>query len=429
MNPQPPSTRAAGSTHAGLVRAHNEDSFVILNESLLYCVTDGMGGHRGGAFASSHVCSRLSEEAHALAAYPRAELPEAIRKLFARIDREVADLGLDNPELFRMGTTAIAAMILPPIHSKKSRNHIPVLLANVGDSRAYVLRDGHLTQLTIDHSWYNDTVSRGIQPTEYDREMARNTISRCIGVGEPSLTDVFNFDCRDGDLLVLCSDGLYGYVAHNQIQSAILQIIENASGNMDASIQRIPETLIEIANNAGGYDNTTVIAVGFGDRVSNPDPAGTPPVWLVGKRTGSLMWPLSWTETLEVLKKSIDERPHVANSMHEGFYANDALAFQQALALADIAVTPEIHSLIARIEETARIVAESESGDPDEITTAPPGSYAGSELPATAPLSPAHYRGQTGQILSLEPTSSSGWFWSIGVFLLVGAGLAAWYFW
>lgn len=412
----------AGQTHPGLVRAHNEDSFAITTELPLFCVADGMGGHRGGAVASRHVCTRLTEEA---VRFPVADVPSfrhALQDFLNRVDQEVTDLGVDNPELFRMGTTVVVLAPVPSEDPERRR----FVIGNVGDSRVYLFRGGHLVQLTVDHSWYNDNVSRGLHPSEHDREIARNTISRCIGVGEVNMSDLFEMDALPGDVLILCSDGLHGYVPHSVITRILNEAVVQKDRNMEALVASLPDTLIGLANSYGGYDNVTVLSVGFGDAVPEvaPEPS---PRWVFSRRNGELVGPLTWPELLESLKAFPDCR-HLAHSRAEAFYARDSLLFPQALGLAEVPFSNDIQQLMGRLQAANPPLKEDpEAALPEPLQSLPPTSGAhSSDFPSTAPNS----SGQPAQTIPVaDPVARRHpvLTWTIACMLAVGVAVAAYF--
>lgn len=242
--------RAGGSTDVGRARNINQDSFVLLPDRGLYIVADGMGGHQGG-----EVASRLAIETIELAYQePTAEaLSEALAVANHRIHIQAAD----DPNLHGMGTTVVAVALMADeddpdgddVGGGERPQHL--LIANVGDSRAYLFRSGELTQITDDHSLVADLVREGrITAEEAEVHPQRNIVTRVLGVYEQVEVDLWPVDPVRGDRVLLCSDGLFNEVGEDQI-SAVLRRLEDPQ---DASAE-----LIRLANEGGGRDNITVV--------------------------------------------------------------------------------------------------------------------------------------------------------------------------
>ena len=228
------------ATDIGRVRERNEDS--ILVDPPLYVVADGMGGHRGGQVASQVALETMEE----LAGDAKGPLAELVR----RANRAVWDRSVEDEQLAGMGTTLTAARVEGPT----------ALIAHVGDSRAYLLREDMLRQLTTDHTLVERMVRSGeITPAEADVHPHKNVLTRALGTDETVEVDEDALDLIDGDRLLLCSDGLTGMVTEDQIQ-AILETTE--------SPQQAADRLVKAANRAGGIDNISVVvidAIGEGD--------------------------------------------------------------------------------------------------------------------------------------------------------------------
>src|SRR5687768_15757737 len=224
----------------GRVREKNDDS--ILVDPPLYIVADGMGGHRGGDIASRLALETIEE----LAAGGRGTLPDQVR----RANRAVWDRSVEDERLAGMGTTLTAALV----------DGASASIAHVGDSRAYLLREGKLRQLTTDHTLVARMVKSGeITEAEADVHPHKNVLTRALGTDEEVEVDEDTVALLDGDRLLLCSDGLTGMVTEDQIQA----ILENSEQPQQAA-----ERLVKAANRAGGIDNISVVvlaAVGEGD--------------------------------------------------------------------------------------------------------------------------------------------------------------------
>lgn len=228
--------RAAGVTDTGRRRLRNEDAFVC--EPPLFAVTDGMGGARAGEIAAELAAAALEEGARATRG--TAALVELIQEANRRIwERSVAD-----PRTAGMGAVATVALV--------DDGSSAVAIGHVGDSRAYLLRDGSIEQLTKDHSLVAELVESGVlTPEEAERHPQRSAITRALGT-EPSVeVDAFTVAAHPGDVFLLCSDGLSSMVADEALVSAI----EGAGGDL----ARSAEALVAAANARGGEDNITVV--------------------------------------------------------------------------------------------------------------------------------------------------------------------------
>jgi PPM family protein phosphatase len=221
------------ATDIGKVRERNEDS--ILVDPPLFVVADGMGGHRGGDVASQvaiETLERLAEEDHG-------SLTEHVR----RANRAVWDRSVEDQGLSGMGTTLTAVRI----------DGDQVTLAHVGDSRAYLLRNDALQQLTDDHTLVARMVRSGeITKAEAEVHPHKNVMTRSLGTDQDVEVDEDSIVLEDGDRLLLCSDGLTGMVTEDQIQ-AILEA--------SPTPQNAAERLVRAANRAGGVDNISVVVL------------------------------------------------------------------------------------------------------------------------------------------------------------------------
>jgi serine/threonine protein phosphatase PrpC len=227
------------ATDVGRVRERNEDGF--LTQEPLFAVADGMGGHRGGAVASEVALEMLSHmKGDSMSGSGAAD---GLADMVAEANDAVLERASEEPRLAGMGTTLTAVVVQP------GRIH----LAHVGDSRAYLLRDGSLKQLTEDHSLVQRMVNEGkLSPEEAEVHPHRSVLTRALGV-EPGLeVDKETLDVRAGDRILLCSDGLTTMVPEEDI----LRIV---SENDDP--QRAAQALVAAANEAGGLDNITALVL------------------------------------------------------------------------------------------------------------------------------------------------------------------------
>jgi len=241
---------AAAATDVGLVREGNEDSY--LTEGPLFAVADGMGGHRGGEVASQLAVETLEKLFKEGAGDLPDQVQEANRVVFERsvLDRKVAG----------MGTTLTAALV------EGDR----VRLAHVGDSRAYLLRDGTLRLLTEDHTLVHRMVSEGeISKEEAETHPQRSVLTRALGVDTVVDVDDDSLQVRPGDRLLLCTDGLTSMVSEDEIEDVLRTVPDP---------QEAAQRLVRVANEAGGVDNTTVVILDFSDDAAagRPDGQATP---------------------------------------------------------------------------------------------------------------------------------------------------------
>lgn len=226
-------------THIGLVRKKNEDSCYAaeLNDGFFAIVADGMGGHNGGEVASGIVIdtSRLYLEEKPLAQLTR----DDIIHVLSLSNKNVWEKACRDKELKGMGSTATLVLIRDD----------KAIIGHVGDSRAYLFRNGQLEQLTKDHSYVQILIESGyITKEEALRHPHRNIITRAIGTENEVEPDVLTVDLSKGDVLLLCSDGLNNAVTDAQITEVLKNGIPEAA-----------DKLIEASLAAGGPDNISVV--------------------------------------------------------------------------------------------------------------------------------------------------------------------------
>ena len=219
----------------GLVRTHNEDSFLL--QAPLFVVSDGMGGHAAGEVASSIAIETIGQQAPGSA--DDVLLGAAVESANTSVI-SAAEQGIGKPG---MGCTATAVII--------DKNHMAV--AHVGDSRAYVLRQGTLVRVTHDHSYVEELVDSGqITADEARTHPSRSIITRALGSDPDMYADHFSLEVGDGDRIILCSDGLSGMIGDGQIESLAVS---------SATPQQAADNLVAAALTAGGADNVTVVVI------------------------------------------------------------------------------------------------------------------------------------------------------------------------
>jgi len=227
--------KSASVTDTGRRRRHNEDAYVC--EPPLFAVADGMGGAQAGELASGLAAAALRDETGELAGGEQRVddlIQEANRRVYQRQSEDASASG--------MGTTMTVALV------ENGR----VAIGHVGDSRAYLVRDRKLEQLTEDHSLVAELVRSGkLSPEEADSHPQRSVITRVLGTDPDVDVDTFSVDTMAGDLFLLCSDGLTSMVD----DETILRLVERNRDDLNAAAK----ALVRAANKGGGEDNITVI--------------------------------------------------------------------------------------------------------------------------------------------------------------------------
>jgi serine/threonine protein phosphatase PrpC len=245
--------RWGSATDIGRLRAVNEDSVLVAEP--IFAVADGMGGHAAGEVASQVALTTIRERFVESDHRTTEALVEAVQDANRAIhDRSVSDLHLRG-----MGTTLTGIAVVQRDGSDR------VAVVNVGDSRTYVVQDGILQQITRDHTYVEDLVAAGeITADEARFHPRRHIITRALGIDPDVQVDAWEAPPGAGDRYLICSDGLFNEVDDGQIAAVL-------TGTEDP--QRAADTLIELANAAGGRDNISVIVV---DVSGEPGPSSPP---------------------------------------------------------------------------------------------------------------------------------------------------------
>lgn len=270
--------RWGACSEIGLVRQINEDS--KWHEPPLFAVADGMGGHSAGDVASAMAIEEVTRELGRT---------DSLSGAVHAANRAIFEKASKNPDLAGMGTTITALFT----------NDSSAQIAHVGDSRAYLLRDGVLSRLTTDHTVVGRLVQQGrLMQEDADRHPQRSYLERALGVDSEVEVDVHVLDFAPEDRVLLCSDGLFGMIDDD----LILEVLQR-----ERDPQRAAERLCEEAVHAGGSDNVTCIVVDFPtDRVAAPPVASTlaqPTVFSPGRTdTGPLKDPPGNTRTMPATK-------------------------------------------------------------------------------------------------------------------------------
>ena len=242
---------AASRTDVGRVRETNQDACGTFDDprgDRLFVVADGMGGHRGGDVASSMAVEAIAGACAASDAPP----PERLREALAAANRAIFERAEREPELGGMGTTVVALLLA---------REGSAWVAHVGDSRLYRLRDGGLEAVTSDHSLVAELQRQGyLDDAEAARHPRRHELLRSVGCVPEVEADVAEIAFEPGDRLLLCTDGLCGYVEADSIATAL----------GEASPELAVRTLVDLANAGGGEDNVTVQVVDQGGTTRSP---------------------------------------------------------------------------------------------------------------------------------------------------------------
>lgn len=250
--------RYAALSETGRVRAKNEDSYHA--DGRIFIVADGMGGHRAGEVASAAAIDEFLrfEGGHREAA-PLKRIRDGIHAANLFLMR----MAREDRELEGMGTTFTMAMVEEGLY-----------LGHVGDSRAYMCRRGELRPLTRDHSLVEHMVSEGyLSPDDARVHPQRNVILRALGVSDEVEVDLDVVDAVPGDRLLLCSDGLSGFVADGELETIM---------SLEAGPEERCRRLVDKANGRGGMDNITAIVIDLGAEVAaggDAGPAADKPWW------------------------------------------------------------------------------------------------------------------------------------------------------
>jgi PPM family protein phosphatase len=244
--------RFAGDSNVGMKRAHNEDSFYLPESERLAIVADGMGGH-----ASGEVASRMAVDT--IVGFFKATMDDQqltwpfkmdhghrydINRMVTAIklaNLKIHEQAQKDPRCHGMGTTVVSTLFLDRA----------LIVGHVGDSRLYRRRDGVMKQLTEDHSLLNDYIKmKRLTAEEIANFPHKNVIVRALGMKDTVQVDVARVEPKDGDVFLLCSDGLSGMVSDAELQATLQKVTD---------LQQACERLIEQANAAGGTDNITCV--------------------------------------------------------------------------------------------------------------------------------------------------------------------------
>jgi serine/threonine protein phosphatase PrpC len=231
----------AAATDVGRMRKNNEDSY--LSAKPVAAVADGMGGHSAGEVASAIAIEELAALGERGPWENETAATDDLKQAILRANRRIREMAASDRKLNGMGTTLVALL----------QDGDMVHVANVGDSRGYLLRQGELSQVTVDHSLVQELVDDGrLSPEDAERHPQRSVITRALGIDPEVEFDLFTYKLQVGDRLLLCSDGLSDVVEPTQIRNVLLRV---------RSPQKAARQLVTVANEQGGPDNITVIVV------------------------------------------------------------------------------------------------------------------------------------------------------------------------
>lgn len=246
--------RSAGRSDTGRVRDHNEDRLLVTPEVGLFLVADGMGGHATGQVASAMVMTSMHNFFRATRGgdWVPPDVPEdagldasSLRLVHAvrKANQDIVEASSAHPQHKGMGSTVVALQVEGAVAT----------LAHVGDSRCYRIRQGVITQLTSDHSVVGEAQRNNPGLSAEDLALLpRNMITRALGLRANVKVDAQRLELEDGDLLLLCSDGLHGMLDDGAIAEAAVRYDD---------LDRASELLVSLANAAGGKDNVSVVLV------------------------------------------------------------------------------------------------------------------------------------------------------------------------
>jgi protein phosphatase len=240
----------ASKTDIGRIRSKNEDSLYVDQKHMrIFIVADGMGGHNAGEVASKMAIEQVSESIKnkfdSISTNDEAQIKRVIEDAIYEGNKEIYNQSLSHNSWDGMGTTITMALFI---------DH-KLYFAHVGDSRAYMLRQKELTQLTEDHTLVSELMKNGsITEVEAKTHPKRNVITKALGTEISPIPDILSVDVDDGDVIILCTDGLTNMVDNYLIKNSFLN---------DSNLQDACDFLVDEANNRGGFDNITLIAIRY----------------------------------------------------------------------------------------------------------------------------------------------------------------------
>lgn len=272
----------SGDSEAGRVRSINQDSFFVgeLGNFYIAAVADGMGGHKTGEVASQKAIEILRREL----LKSQNHLPIALARAVQAANLEIHESSNENPEHEGMGTTLTSILLDDQVG----------LIGHVGDSRAYLVRDGKLKQLTLDHSWVAERVRQGVlTQEEAQKHRLRNIITNALGSEQNVKLDILHFDVQAGDKYMVCSDGVSMLLDEDLLRDIIHE------NSPDEAVKQ----LIDASNERGSADNITAVVVQVNDVETRKKPYALPTENLDEPHTVDI------TKTLSGLRKVEETYP------------------------------------------------------------------------------------------------------------------------
>jgi len=234
---------AFGVSDPGCVRANNEDYFLVVRPLGLYVVADGMGGAQAGEHASRLASETVRDIIQSNAGQQNAAdgVPDGLVDAFIEANHRVMTAAQTDPSMEGMGTTLVAAL----------QRGDELLIASVGDSRAYVFNQGRLQQLTEDQTWVNEVGRRlGLDDAMLKTHPMRHVLTMAVGVSDQLRVHTSRVEASRGAQILLCTDGLHGVISDEQIEKTLAS---------DDSLEAKCRQLVESARGHGGPDNITAV--------------------------------------------------------------------------------------------------------------------------------------------------------------------------
>lgn len=229
----------------GISRQRNEDAYAILAEERLFLVADGVGGNNAGEIASRTAVEIVGEflSINRLSQATEEDMCDLLDESLVHANQGVLDIGKKHPENLGMATTMVIC------HVREDKAHF----LNVGDSRAYIFANDQLLQITEDHSYVNALIHMGVLSEEEAKHHKRgHVITKAVGADEEIAGDQYEVEIRNGDVILLCTDGLYGELSSEDIAEVMRE---------EEDMQILIDRLVEKANEHGGRDNITAVAI------------------------------------------------------------------------------------------------------------------------------------------------------------------------
>lgn len=234
---------SASRSDVGRIRDSNEDSVFVNRDSGVFVVADGMGGHAAGEVASAIASRTIGDSACRQCGTLDAQAEQLV-EAFLEAGREISRQVDEEPSRAGMGTTATVLRL---------RREGTFVVAHIGDSRAYLRRDGSLRRVTRDHSWVQEQVERGlISPEQARGHPQSNIITRALGTDPHPAPDLYPGELEPNDVFLLATDGLTDMVDEEEIAVLLAE---------DGPLEETADALVHAANRAGGLDNVTVLLV------------------------------------------------------------------------------------------------------------------------------------------------------------------------